>query len=80
MAMPAGSASSSDLQWRKWREKRAGSETVLTKLSELMFIDVLRRYIETLPPQNTGWLAACGLLVGNALSLIHDFSRRATGR
>ena len=32
-------------------EKRAGGETVLTKLSELMFIDVLRRYVETLPPQ-----------------------------
>jgi AraC-like DNA-binding protein len=53
--------------------KRAGAETVLTKLSELMFIDVLRRYIETLPPQNTGWLA--GLrdpFVGKALALIHD--------
>ena len=54
-------------------EKRAGGETVLTKLSELMFIDVLRRYIETLPPQNTGWLAGMrDPLVGKALSLIHD--------
>jgi AraC-like DNA-binding protein len=38
-----------------------------------MFIDVLRRYVESLAPQNTGWLA--GLrdpLVGKALSLIHD--------
>jgi AraC-like DNA-binding protein len=53
-------------------EKRAGSESVLTKLSELMFIDVVRRYIETLPPHNSGWLA--GLrdpAVGKALSLIH---------
>jgi AraC-like DNA-binding protein len=53
-------------------EKRAGSESVLTKLSELMFIDVLRRYTETLPPAQTGWLA--GLrdpLIGKALSLIH---------
>jgi AraC-like DNA-binding protein len=53
-------------------EKRAGSESVLTKLSELMFIDVVRRYIETLPPQDTGWLA--GLrdpAVGKALALIH---------
>ena len=54
-------------------EKRAGGETVLTKLSELMFIDILRRYIETLPPQNTGWLAGMrDPLVGKALSLIHD--------
>jgi AraC-like DNA-binding protein len=54
-------------------EKRAGGATVLTKLSELMFIDVVRRYVETLPQQNTGWLA--GLrdpTVGKALSLIHD--------
>jgi len=53
-------------------EKRAGSESVLTKLSELMFIDVVRRYIESLPPQKTGWLA--GLrdpMVSRALALIH---------
>ena len=53
-------------------EKRAGSESVLTKLSELMFIDVIRRYIEALPPQKTRWLA--GLrdpAVGKALALIH---------
>ena len=52
--------------------KRACSESVLTKLSELMFIDVVRRYIETLPAQDTGWLA--GLrdpFVGKALALIH---------
>jgi AraC-like DNA-binding protein len=54
-------------------EKRAGSESVLMKLSELMFIDVVRRYIEALPPQNAGWLA--GLrdpAVGKALALIHS--------
>jgi len=54
-------------------EKRAGSESVLMKLSELMFIDVVRRYIEGLPPQNAGWLA--GLrdpAVGKALALIHS--------
>ena len=54
-------------------ERRPGADTVLTKLSELMFIDVLRRYIETLPPHKTGWLA--GLrdpLIGKALALIHD--------
>ncbi|OHV89478.1 AraC family transcriptional regulator [Mesorhizobium sp. ORS 3428] len=53
--------------------KRAGSETVLTKLSELMFVDVLRRYVESLPPQQTGWLA--GLRdphLSRALALIHD--------
>jgi AraC-like DNA-binding protein len=54
-------------------EKRAGGEAVLTKLSELMFIDVVRRYIATIPPEKAGWLA--GLrdpMVGKALTLIHD--------
>jgi AraC-like DNA-binding protein len=52
--------------------KHAGSESILTKLSELMFIDVLRRYLEKLPAEQAGWLA--GLrdpMVGKALSLLH---------
>ncbi len=40
-------------------EKRAGGESVLAKLSELMFIEVIRRYIETLPPEQSG--LACRL-------------------
>ena len=53
-------------------EKRAGGESVLAKLSELMFIEVVRQYLETLPPGQAGWLA--GLrdpFVGKALSLMH---------
>ena len=52
--------------------QRAGTASVLAKLSELMFIEVVRRHIETLPPQQLGWLA--GLrdpFVGKALSLMH---------
>jgi len=51
---------------------RPGADTVLTRLAELMFIEVLRRYLEDLPPGQTGWLA--GLrdeIVGRALSLLH---------
>jgi AraC-like DNA-binding protein len=51
---------------------RAGSDIVLTKLAELMFIDVLRRYLEDLPQGQTGWLA--GLrdeVVGPVLTLLH---------
>jgi len=54
-------------------EKRIGGETVLTKLSELMFVDVLRRYVETLSPQHAGWVA--GLrdpYVSKVLSLLHS--------
>ena len=52
--------------------KRAGGESVLAKLSELMFIEVVRRHLEALPPEQAGWLA--GLrdpFVGKALSLMH---------
>ncbi|MFZ0621762.1 MAG: AraC family transcriptional regulator [Pseudolabrys sp.] len=52
--------------------KRAGGESVLAKLSELMFIEVVRRHLEALPPEQSGWLA--GLrdpFVGKALSLLH---------
>jgi transcriptional regulator GlxA family with amidase domain len=52
--------------------RRAGSETVLAKLSELLFVETLRRYVEGLPEDQTGWLA--GLkdpFVSRALSLLH---------
>jgi transcriptional regulator GlxA family with amidase domain len=51
---------------------RAGSETILAKMSELMFVEALRRYVESLPEEQTGWLA--GLkdpFVSRALSLMH---------
>lgn len=34
-----------------------GSITILARLSELLFVRVLRRYIETLPEHSAGWLA-----------------------
>jgi AraC-like DNA-binding protein len=51
---------------------RPGGENVLARLSELMFVETIRRYIETLPPAQTGWLA--GLrdpVVGQALAALH---------
>ena len=58
-------------------EKRAGGESVLAKLSELMFIEVVRRYIELLPPGQNGWLAGLrDASVGRALSLIHGTPSR----
>jgi AraC-like DNA-binding protein len=51
---------------------RAGGENVLARLSELMFVEAIRRYLETLPPAQTGWLA--GLrdpAVGQALAALH---------
>ena len=59
---------------------RPGSETVLAKLSELLFVEAVRRYAEALPDGQTGWLA--GLrepYVARALALLHrDITRRWT--
>jgi len=53
--------------------RNAGSECMLSRLSELLFIEVVRKHIVGLPPGTTGWLA--GLrdeVVGRALGLLHD--------
>jgi len=50
----------------------AGSEAMLAKLSEALFVDTLRRYIAELPDQEVGWLAgARDPVVGRSLSLLH---------
>jgi AraC-like DNA-binding protein len=51
---------------------RAGTMTLLTRLTELMFVGVLRDHIESLPAEQTGWFA--GLrdpFVGRALQRLH---------
>jgi AraC-like DNA-binding protein len=59
---------------------RPGSETVLAKLSELLFVEAVRRYADSLPDDQTGWLV--GLrepYVGRALAILHrDVARRWT--
>ena len=55
------------------KEKRAGGEAVLAQLSELLFVEVVRIYLDSLPPEQTGWLA--GLrdpYIGQALGLLHE--------
>jgi AraC-like DNA-binding protein len=51
---------------------RAGGENILARISELVFVEAIRRYLETLPSAETGWLA--GLrdpVVGQALTALH---------
>ena len=51
---------------------QTGSEIVLAKLSEALFAETLRRYVDLLPPGQTGWLAgARDPDVGSALALLH---------
>lgn len=56
----------------------AGGESVLTRLAELMFIEVLRRYLENLPAGQSGWLAGLAdPVVANALAHLHADPARA---
>lgn len=51
---------------------RAGGDAIRLRLSELMFVEVVRRYLEALAPTHTGWLA--GLrdpAIERVLSLLH---------
>lgn len=51
---------------------RPGAANVMARLPELLFIEALRLYAESLPPEGTGWLAAMGdPVVGSALSHLH---------
>src|SRR5262249_54904213 len=55
------------------RAQRAGGEVVLARVSELLFVEVVRRHLSTLPPEGVGWLA--GLRddgIGRALGKLHD--------
>jgi AraC-like DNA-binding protein len=55
------------------RVERAGSETMLTRMAELMFIEVLRRHVEQLPAEQTGWLAGLrDSVVAPALAQLHE--------
>jgi AraC-like DNA-binding protein len=51
----------------------AGSDVMLAKLSEVLFVDTMRRYVTGLPDQTTGWLAgARDPVVGKSLALLHS--------
>jgi AraC-like DNA-binding protein len=54
------------------RDVRIGGQSILGRLSELMFVDAVRHYLETLPPDQCSWLA--GLrdpYIGRALTTLH---------
>jgi AraC-like DNA-binding protein len=53
-------------------KSRAGGHNVLSRISELMFVETIRCHLESLPDASTGWLA--GLrdpMVGQALTALH---------
>ncbi len=51
---------------------RMGGECMLGRISELMFVDVVRRYLESLPADRNTWLAGLrDQYVGRALMALH---------
>src|SRR5262249_40993763 len=51
---------------------RPGGAIVVGKLSELMFVEAVRRCIDALPENRKGWLGGMrDRIVGRALSLLH---------
>jgi AraC-like DNA-binding protein len=60
------------------RDNRPGGQAMLERISEMMFADAIRRYVDTLPAEGTGWLAGLrDRSVGRALALIHGQPARA---
>jgi AraC-like DNA-binding protein len=62
-----------DLTIAESREPRAGGECMRLRLSELLFVEVVRRHLAAMPAGQRGWLA--GLrdpMVGRALGLLHE--------
>jgi AraC-like DNA-binding protein len=52
--------------------KRPGGEALLERLSETMFVELVRRYIDDMPEGQEGWLAGLrDRYVGRALALLH---------
>ena len=54
------------------RTARPGNAAMLGRLTELMFVEILREYIHRLAPEHGGWLAGLNdPQVGKALRLLH---------
>lgn len=52
--------------------KNVGNTIIITRLTELLFVEVLRKYIRELPEKSNGWLAGIrDPEVGKALQLLH---------
>lgn len=53
--------------------KNPGGEAVLERMSEMLFVEALRRYVETIPAGETGWLAGMrDPSTGRVLALLHE--------
>jgi AraC-like DNA-binding protein len=53
--------------------RRPGADAMLARMSEMMFVDAVRRYADQMPDTSAGWLAGLrDRFVGRALALMHE--------
>lgn len=58
---------------RELAEGRLASSSVMSRLSETLLVEAVRRYASTLPDDSTGWLNGLrDAQIGRALTLIHE--------
>jgi AraC-like DNA-binding protein len=72
---PAGQWLANSIQFsvREAGGPGTGSDVVLARLSEVLFVETLRRFIQELPDEQKGWLAgARDPVIGEALALLHN--------
>ncbi len=54
-----------------------GAATVMSKMSELLFVEVLRQFLASEPAEKTGWLASLkDPAIGKSLALLHSDPKR----
>lgn len=76
---PAAEWLEATLRFLAWetREARPGTETIVSRLTDVIFVQVLRAWIESLPEGQGGWMGALrDRQVGAALALVHRAPER----
>jgi AraC-like DNA-binding protein len=55
------------------RRRRVGGESIRLRLGELIFVEVMRQYLESLPAHETGWLSGVrDPSIGRILAMLHE--------
>ncbi len=76
---PAADWLEATLRFLAWetRESKPGTETIVSRLTDVLFVQVLRAWIETAPEGRGGWLGALrDRQIGSALAHLHRSPER----
>jgi AraC-like DNA-binding protein len=76
---PAAEWLEATLRFLAWetRESKPGTETIVSRLTDVLFVQVLRAWVETAPEGRGGWLGALrDRQIGTALAHVHRSPER----